>query len=294
VSDLRRAARDAVVVGTPTVRLHRWLVRTALDRLTTDFRAPLNTLWHEPPTAPGHDPEHSAGTAWAWVDLRVEPVVLGLPEVDPAVSTTVGLLDLAGGIRGPGPRSHGGSSHAVLVTGPGRGDVAEPMLPVLACPTALGLLRVRISPREGTGQDVVAGALAALRLDPGSAWSGIPAPGPAAGPPLADLVTVDVRRPLDAHFLHVLDVMAPLMPGWPADPVLRARLALLGIGDGGLAALLADPVARPAIEAGLADGQAVLRRRAGGVGVGAWVGDAGGVASPAGPPQPPTPGGAPG
>jgi hypothetical protein len=263
VSDLRRAARDAVVVGAPTVRLHRWLVRTALDRLTSDFRAPLNALWLEPPTGGSHDPEGSAGTAWAWLDLRAEPVVLGLPEADPAVSITVGLLDLAGGIRGPGPGVRSDLPAAVLVTGPDSGAGAAPTLPALACPTALGLLRVRVSPRDATLAAAVLHALGAVRLDLASGWTGIPAPGPASRPPLADLATVDVRRPLDARFLHVLDVMVPLMPGWPVDPVLRARLALLGIGDGGLAGLLADPAARPAIEAGLADGQAVLRLRAG-------------------------------
>ncbi len=264
MSDLRRAARDAVVVGAATVRLHRWLVRTALDRLTSDFRAPLNTLWHEPPDQPGGAAERAAGTAWGWLDLRREPIVLALPDPDPAVSLTVGLLDLAGGLRGPapagrGPAGPGLGGQAVLVIGPGQAPPAEPGLPVLACPTALGLLRVRVSPLGATSAGLAQGALASLRLAPAPARARIPPP----GPPLADLATVDIRRPLDARFLHVLDVMAPLMPDWPADPVLRARLALLGIGDGGLAALLADPAARPAIDAGLADGQAVLRRRSG-------------------------------
>lgn len=259
MSDLRRAARDAVVVGAPTVRLHRWLVRTALDRLTSDFRAPLNTLWHGPPDQPG-DAERAAGTAWGWLDLRREPVVLALPDPDPTVSVTVGLLDLAGGLRGPGPGGPGQGGHAVLVIGPGHAPPAEPGLPVLACPTALGLLRVRVSP---LGAASPGPALTGVRLAPAPTRARIPATCPPPGPPLTDLATVDIRRPLDARFLHVLDVMAPLMPDWPADPVLRARLALLGIGDGGLAAVLADPTARPAIDGGLADGQAVLRRRAG-------------------------------
>jgi hypothetical protein len=265
VSDLRRAAHDAVVVGAPTVRLHRWLVRTALDRLTSDFRAPLNTLWHEPPDQAEVAAERAAATAWGWLDLRREPVVLGLPDPDPTVSVTVGLLDLAGGLRGPGPGFPGSGGpgrggHAVLVVGPGQRPPADPGLPVLACPTALGLLRVRVSKR-GTWSE--GSALAGLHLAPAPARARIPTPTQPPDPPLADLATVDIRRPLDARFLHVLDVMAPLMPDWPVDPVLRARLALLGIGDGGLTALLADPTARPAIEAGLADGQAVLRRRSG-------------------------------
>jgi hypothetical protein len=243
VSDLRRAARDAVLIGTPTVRLHRSLVRVALDRLSPDFHAPLNTLWQEPP-----DPSGSTSAA-AWLDLRGGPVVVALPDVDRARGITGQLLDLAGEVhtaaataadrrvlvvRGPGPDP-----------GPGRPDAL-----VIACPTALGLLRVR--PVPGTAEDRTGAAgpgtwVAATAASPGGTRPPLP-------PPLPDLATVDPYRPVDARFLRVLDLMMPLMPGWPRDPLLRARLALLGLGDGGLVALLGDPAARGAIDLGLADG----------------------------------------
>jgi hypothetical protein len=262
VSDLRRAARDAVIVGTPTVVLHRLLVRASLDRLAPEFRAPLNTLWPGAVGPVGAAPAAEPGVrvASAWLDLRAEPVVLSLPQPGVHADVAVSVLDLAAELHVLQPDPGGAPPAEALVRGPRPQPGSPPGPAMLDCATGLALLRVRLVPRAGADGAAVAAAVAGLRLATASQWAGRPAPRPALPPPVPDLATVDVRRPLDARFLRVLDVLAPVMPGWPADQVLRARLALLGIGDGGPEPLLADRAARVAIEAGLAEGQAAVQR----------------------------------
>jgi hypothetical protein len=250
-------ARSAVIHGLPAVDLHRHLVRSALDRLSPEYRVPVNAIaalgMRPDPEDRQLSPVGPGSQSWyAWLDLRAEPVVLTVGEAEEDLGVQAELVDLRGASRAL-TWSPDGSGGAVLIRGPRwRGAQSTPSV-AMECPTEIALLLIAARSRDGHGPG---GYLHGHPgLDTLSTWLGAPAPAPPLPPAVPDLAVVDVRAPLDAHFLHVLDVMLPLMPARPGEELLRAELASIGIGG-------SAPEVPPAeLEAGLGDGVAEVRHR---------------------------------
>jgi hypothetical protein len=265
--DLRGTARDAVVYGLPTVDLHRILVHFALDRLSPEFKAPLNAFAHARALADPTDRSIVAMNvdtpySYAWLDLRAEPIVLTMPSFGADRYVAAELFDLYTYIVGyVSPRTNGHAGGQFLVAGPGWVGEPPPDLPVFTCPTELALVLVRTQLFDDADLPNVIALQDAMAVQPLSAWWGQPPPLEVAVPPVPDLATVDVRAPLDEHFLHVLDVMLALMPLLPGDEHLRAQLASIGVGGPGLTELVDDDEARRALLDGLADGMDDVRSR---------------------------------
>jgi hypothetical protein len=256
-SHARRVARSAVIHGLPAVDLHRHLVRSALDRLSPEYRAPVNDLAavgpHIDPASPRPTAVGPGSQSWyAWLDLRAEPVVLTLPGAEEGPGVQAELVDLRGSSRAL-TWAPDGSGGPVLIRGP-RWQGSQPTPSVaLQCPTEIALLL--IAGRSRDGHDPCGYPHGHPGLDTLSTWLGRPAPTPPLPPALPDLAVVEVRAPLDVHFLHVLDVMLPLMPARPGEELLRADLASIGVGGS------APAVPPDELEAGLGDGVAEVRNR---------------------------------
>jgi hypothetical protein len=249
----RRVARSAVIHGLPAVDLHRHLVRSALDLLSPEYRAPVNriaALGERTGSSAHRSSPVGPGSRWwyAWLDLRAEPVVLTVPGAEEGPGVQAELVDLRGASRALMCAPDG-----VLIRGP-RWQGAQPTPSVaLECPTEIALLL--IAGRSRDGHDPGGYPHRHPGLDTLSTWLGRPALTPPLPPAVPDLAVVDVRAPLDVHFLHVLDVMLPLMPARPGEEFLRAELASIGIGG-------SAPAVPPAeLEAGLGDGVAEVRHR---------------------------------
>ena len=251
-----------MIHGLPAVDLHRHLVRSALDRLSPEYQAPVNDLVEiamrtEPAAPRPSSPTHGVHWWYAWLDLRAEPVVLTAPWAQEGRGTQAELVDLRGASQAL-TWSPDGPGGAVGIRGP-RWHGAEPTTAIaVECPTDLALLLIaRRSPDSQNAGGYPHGHPALSTL---STWLGCSAPTPLP-PAVPDLAVVDVRAPLDPHFLHVLDVMLPLIPARPGEERLRAELASIGIGGNATAQLLPSAATPADLEAGLADGVAEVRLR---------------------------------
>ena len=271
-SHARRVARSAVIHGLPAVDLHRHLVRSALDRLSPEYQAPVNDLVEIGIRTDPAEPRPSSagrGSHWwySWLDLRAEPVVLTVPKAEAGPGVRAELVDLRGASLAL-TSSQDGPAGAVGIRGPRwRGAEPTPLL-VVECPTDLALLLIaRRSPESQNAGGYPHGHPALSTL---STWLGCSAPAPLP-PAVPDLAVVDVRAPLDPHFLHVLDVMLPLMPARPGEERLRAELASIGIGGKATAELRPSAATPSDLEAGLADGVAEVRLRSSTLASGAGV-----------------------
>lgn len=264
---LQRFGHDAVVYGLPSVDLHRILVNFALDRLSPEYKAPLNTFAHARNLADPSDRSIVAMNvetpySYVWLDLHAEPVVLTMPDFEADRYVSAEIFDLYTFIVGyVSPRTNGSAGGQFLIRGPGWVGQPPPGMPVYECPTELSLVLVRTQLFDDADLPGVIALQDQMSVQSLPSWLGQPRPLDVAVPPVPDLATVDVRAPLDGHFLHVLDVMLALMPVLPGDEHLRTELASIGVGGPGLADLLDDPPSRAALEAGMAQGMTHVLQR---------------------------------
>ncbi|MGA8046546.1 MAG: DUF1254 domain-containing protein [Dermatophilaceae bacterium] len=263
MTDVRDIARAAVPYGLATVDLHRILVSFALDPGSPEFKAPMNTLHHSRGLA---DPRDRAVVnlnvdtpySYAWLDLRGGPVLLTVPDHEPARYMSAQIVDLYSYIVGylsprtvsprtPGPR--GGA--AVIVRGPSTPGPDVEADATFLCPTELALVLVRTQLFDDRDLPAVTELQDRIVLEP----LGPP------GEPLDAPAPVDVRDGLDERFLEVLDWMLHLMPRLPEDTEIRDRLAEIGCGSGRLDVLLRSPSRRQSARAGLTEGFGDVVRR---------------------------------
>lgn len=273
-ADLRSTARAGFVFGLPTVDLYGILRSFALDPSSPRYKAPLNQVAHSRRLADPADRSIVAMNvdtpySYAWLDLRAEPMVVGMPALPPQRYMSAQVVDLYTYIVGyVSPRTRGRAGGSTLVAGPGWRRPVPADVPVLRCPTDLCLVLIRTQLFDDGDLPNVAALQDQVRVLPLSAWTGSTAPDPPV-PGLVPISPVDVRRAPTPDFLRVLAWMLRLMPVLPEDAGLRAELAQIGVGadghDPSLDAVLADPSAAATLTSGLADGLGDLRRRMGAV-----------------------------
>jgi hypothetical protein len=263
--DVRSIARAGFVYGYATVDLYRILHDYALDPSSAEYKAPLNAFGHSRRLA---DPDDHAIVAmnvdtpysYAWLDLRVEPVVLTLPSFDQGRYVSAELFDLYGYILGyVSPRTNGDWGGRFLVCAPGwDGDIPTWADGVFGSPTLLALVLLRTQLFDPADMPNVAAIQDGCSVQGLSAALGASPPTPAS--PLVTIDPVDVRAAPGLDFFRVLTWMLRFMPILDEDDALRASLAGIGVGPG-----LAFDADADAIVAGMHDGMADILASARGV-----------------------------
>ncbi|WP_280466637.1 DUF1254 domain-containing protein [Nocardia cyriacigeorgica] len=176
----------------------------------------------------------------AWLDLREEPMVLRVPEIDPRRYWVMPLLDAwTNTVHNPSsvrPQAESPAApYTYLISGPGwSGEVPEGMR-ALPMPTRMVWLLGRIQVNGPDDVPAVREIQAQLKLLPLSAWppDGEPSPA-AAGPgelpePPVDVVT---RMPARDFFDRMCELMDDNPPA-PEDAPALDRFATIGITPGG-------------------------------------------------------------
>ncbi len=87
-SEVRAIAKDAYIYAFPIVEGYKTLYAQSVDKTGPNYKAPFNSIGN---TAQAFTPKDTAIVtpnsdtpySFAWLDLRAEPIVLTLPEVDP-------------------------------------------------------------------------------------------------------------------------------------------------------------------------------------------------------------------
>ncbi|PPJ01909.1 DUF1254 domain-containing protein [Nocardia cyriacigeorgica] len=176
----------------------------------------------------------------AWLDLRDEPMVLQVPEIDPRRYWVMPLLDAwTNTVHNPSsvrPQAERPAApYTYLISGPGwSGEVPEGMR-ALPMPTRMVWLLGRIQVNGPDDVPAVREIQAQLKLLPLSAWppDGEPSPA-AAGPGELPEPPVDVVTRMSAR--DFFDRMCELMddnPPAPEDAPALDRFATIGITPGG-------------------------------------------------------------
>jgi hypothetical protein len=256
--EARAIAREAYIYGFPLVEAYKTLYKQAIDQTSMDYKAPLNQLGHSRTVATPADkfvvtPNSDTPYSYAWLDLRLEPMVITLPQIAPDRYYSVQLIDLyTHNFSYLGTRSFGNGGGDFLITGPGwRGEKPGGIRAVIPCETQIlyALFRTQLfNPVDLTNVHQIQDA---YQVRPLSLYLGNSAPQAAPAvdwPPLAEGMSESVQ------IFAYLNFLLQFCPTHPSEKELMARFAKLGIGAGkpfdhqGLA-----PAIKQAMEAGIAE-----------------------------------------
>ncbi|MEU2239992.1 DUF1254 domain-containing protein [Streptomyces sp. NPDC018338] len=259
--EARRTAADAWIWGYPLLENYRTMYPQAIDADDPRYVGGFGRFRHyaEPFTAANTDvvtPNNDTPYSWAWLDLRAEPFVVSVPEIDRYYVLPFHDLDTSY-VGYVGARTTGREAGDHLLAGPGwTGTVPEGITGVLRADTFLvGVLgRTYLSGPE----DVP--ALRAIQerylLRPLSTYEDTAAPHPVDEPVWPVWREEDLGN---VEFFTLLDFLLRFFPVLEEDRELRERLAALGVsGSGEFEPSALAPAVRTAVEQGIADARARL------------------------------------
>ena len=241
-------AREAYVYGFPMVMNMKTIYNYVVDEQSPEYKGQFNYLacaarLYTPQDKAVVTPNSDTPYCMCWTDLRAEPLVLSVPEMDPERYYHFQLIDLyTHNFSYVGTLATGSDAGRFLIAGPGwKGQKPEGVKDVIRSETDF-IFQVVRTQLFGPGDiDNVKAIQDSYSLEPLSAYLGTE-PSPAA--PMPDFPQWNEGSQFDERFFGVLDFMMTLLknPG-PGEKDLWDGLARLGIGPEGtfdMAALPAD------------------------------------------------------
>jgi hypothetical protein len=91
-AETKAIAEEAYIYGFPMIAGYKAMYEMAIDKSSSQFKAPFNTIANDSTTATPKDtavvtPNADTPYSVVWMDLRAEPVVLCVPEIAPRAGT---------------------------------------------------------------------------------------------------------------------------------------------------------------------------------------------------------------
>ena len=259
-AEARAIAREAYIYGNPLADSYRIMHTYFVDSANSEFRAPWNQIYslarvftHEDTavqTANSDTPYSFAG-----IDLRTEPVILGVPSMEESRYFSIQLIDLYTHIVDYiGTRTTGNTGGNYMLTGPGwQGEIPPGIDKVIEVETELLLAIYRTQLFNPEDLDQVAAIQQGYTLQTLSEFLGREAPEPAPAIDFIQPATAEAIRSSLAVF-EQLDFVLQFCPPHPSEVELRQRFSRIGVGaESGFDADRLSPEIRAALAQGIAD-----------------------------------------
>ncbi len=180
-------AREAYGFGLPIVENYNHLYAEAIDKTSEQYMAPLNVLKHEVGDLTAVDtlgptPNLDLLRSWLWMDLRAEPVILEVPEIEEGRFYSIQLIDLyTFNFDYIGTRTTGSGAGRYLIAGPDwKGEVPEGIEKIIRCETQFALAKYRLQVRGVDDIENAKQIQSQFKVQTLSTFLGQPAPEPAA------------------------------------------------------------------------------------------------------------------
>ncbi|MGI9626718.1 MAG: DUF1254 domain-containing protein, partial [Longimicrobiales bacterium] len=231
-------AKEAYVWGFPIAMNYKTLFNYTIDKENPEYKGPFNQIscaarLFTPEDKAVVTPNADTPYCMFWMDLRAEPMVLTVPEMEPERFYHFQLIDLyTHNFAYVGTLTTGNDAGQFLLAGPGwDGEKPEGITDVIRSETDFIFNATRTQLFGPEDLDNVKKIQAAYDLQPLSAYLGTEAP-PAA--PLPDFPQWAEGSQFDERFFGYLDFMMDLLgsPG-EGEKELWDKLASLGIGPDG-------------------------------------------------------------
>jgi hypothetical protein len=235
-AEARAIAKEAYIYGFSLVTNYETLHKQAVDPTGHDYRAPFNTVASLANVATPEDkfvvtPNSDTPYSFLWMDLRAEPIVVTMPQVEKSRYYSGQLIDLyTFNFAYIGTRTHGNDGGDFLVAGPGwSGETPKGIKAVLHCETEFAYILFRTQLFDPSDLAIVKKIQAGYKAQPLSKFLGKTTPAKAAAvkwpAPAKDMLVSPV-------LFSYLNFMLQFCPTNLSEKELMERFAKLNIGAG--------------------------------------------------------------
>jgi hypothetical protein len=237
-SEIQAIAEEAYLYGFPMIVGYKVMYDYNIDRNSGQFKAPFNQISNEARVFTYKDttistPNSDTPYSVAQLDLRAEPIVLCMPEIEKTRYYDVQLVDMyTDNYAYVGSRTTGNGAGCYLVAGPNwKGEMPKGIAKEFRSETQFSLVIYRTQLFDPADMDNVKKIQAGYEVQPLSAFLGKPAP-PAA--PAINWPKFE-QAAFTTDFAEYLDFLLQFGPptGTAAVEIpLREKFAKIGIGPG--------------------------------------------------------------
>ena len=236
--ELRAIAEEAMIYGFPMVMNYGTMHEYAIDKSSSQYKAPFNKIYNTARVFTPKDtaivtPNSDTPYSFLWMDLRAEPVVLTVPEIDRGRYFSVQLVDLYTFNYGYiGTRSTGNGGGSYMVAGPSwNGETPKGINKVFRCETEFSLAGYRTQLFGPSDLDNVKKVQAGYGVQTLSSFLKMPAP-PAAAEIEWPKIDKQLAEENSFAYLSFLLQYCPTVGPAEVEKPLRARFAKIGIEAG--------------------------------------------------------------
>ena len=234
-AETKAIAEDGFVYGLPIVMAYGIMYEYAVDKNSSQYKAPFNQIKNEARVFTYKDtavvtPNSDTPYSLAWLDLRAEPMVLSMPAVEKSRYYSVMLCDGNTFNYGYiGSRATGSEPGNYMIVGPDwKGDTPAGIKKVFNSTTQFSIAIFRTQLFNPADMPNVVKVQSGYKAQPLSAFLKQPAP-PAA--PAIDFPKINTEL-AKTNFCDYLDFSLQFAPAGPEEKAIREKLARLGIGAG--------------------------------------------------------------
>jgi hypothetical protein len=258
--EARAIAKEAYIYGFPMVDSYRIQHAYFVDPQNPEYKAPWNHLRNiarvfTPEDKAVQTPNSDTPYSMAGLDLRAEPMVLTVPEIETDRYFSIQLVDLyTFNFEYIGSRTTGNGGGVFVIAGPSwQGETPSGVSKVIRAETEFVLAIYRTQLFNPTDLDHVKQIQANYQIQPLSEFLGQSAPTSAPAIEFVPPLTPDTQK-TSLEFFGILDFLLQFCPPVPSEVDLRSRFAQIGVGVGqGFAADGLSPEVKEAMAQGMAD-----------------------------------------
>jgi len=283
-AETKAIAEEGFIYGLPIVMNYGVMYEYSVDKNSGQYKAPFNQIKNEARVFTYKDtavvtPNSDTPYSFAWLDLRAEPIVLSVPDVEKGRYYSVQLEDGNTFNYGYiGSRATGTDAGDYMVAGPDwKGETPPGIKKVFHSTTQFSVAGYRTQLFGPDDMPNVVKVQSGYKVQPLSAFLKQPAP-PAA--PTINFPKIN-KELAKTGFFDYLDFSLQFAPPGPEEKDIRDKLARFGIGAGKKFDFKAlSPEQKAAVIEGVKAGEAKVKAfLAGGVKdingwkIGSWFGD---------------------
>lgn len=260
LSEIRNLAKAAYIYGFPMVDSYRIQYAYFVDSQNPEYKAPWNQLRNiarvfTPEDKAVQTPNSDTPYSMAGLDLRAEPMVLTVPEIEANRYFSIQLVDLyTFNFAYIGSRTTGNGGGVFVIAGPGwQGETPSGVSQVIRTETEFVLAVYRTQLFNPADLDQVKEIQSNYQLQPLSEFLGQAALASASPVEFVPPLTPDTQK-TSLEVFGILNFLLQFCPPVPSEVDLRSRFAQIGIEAGqDFAADTLAPEVKEAMTQGIAD-----------------------------------------